>query len=332
MKSLLALCLIAGCGVSPGARDPAEDPGTPGTPQPVGDAPYQLVSRVDLTAEAVLPESAELVVATLRELSTDPARALIDAADEAGVPAVGELYDLLPGPLADQLAGWIDDEIAKVRIDGEPVTAYAARLAGLADTALAQVAVDSELTIRAGAARHQLTALDLTPAGLAIRIPLGGLPGDLLDQDTSAAVGARGELALGEQHFGLDYGAYAWQALEAASRAEHGAGIRDRLGSAIDCAAIARSVADRCVLGVCVGHDDLLASLCEGGLDAIVDLARDRMAQIRFEALHLAGGQATLVDDDGDGLAERITDGTWQAELDLGQGLRRGPATFTGTR
>jgi hypothetical protein len=69
-----------------------------------------------------------------------------------------------------------------------------------------------------------------------------------------------------------------------------------------------------------------------GGLDAIVTFAHDRMAVMRLEALHLASGQATLVDDDGVGVGDRITGGTWQAELNLGLGLRHTPASFIGGR
>ncbi|HMG23681.1 MAG TPA: hypothetical protein VK607_20245 [Kofleriaceae bacterium] len=332
MKYVLVLAVISGCGGLPGGSEDRDGGGDPDPLQPRADGTYRMVNRIDVTAEALLPEQAELVVSTLRAVSTNPARALIDAADEAGVPAVGELYGALPGPVADQLEGWINDEIARLEIDGVPVTTYAARIAGLADLVLRQVALDSELTIRGGGASHRLTALDLSPAGVAIQLPLGGLPGDPLTRDTSAVIGARGAIALGDQHFGLDHGAYVWQALEAASSAEFGRGIRDQLGRAVDCAAIAHGVAGKCVLGACVGHEALLASVCAGGLDAVVDLAHDRIAEIRIEVLHLASGRATLVDDDRDGVADRITAGTWQAELDLGLGLRHAPATFTGAR
>jgi hypothetical protein len=56
------------------------------------------------------------------------------------------------------------------------------------------------------------------------------------------------------------------------------------------------------------------------------------MAELRIEALHLASGQATLVDHDGDGIGDALTAGTWQAEIDLGQGLRHVPAIFAGVR
>ena len=68
------------------------------------------------------------------------------------------------------------------------------------------------------------------------------------------------------------------------------------------------------------------------GLDAIVDFAHERLAAYRLEALHLASGQSRLVDDDGDGVGDKIVEGTWDAELNLGLGLRHTPATFTGTR
>src|ERR1044071_8045583 len=217
MKHALLVCLLVGCGPSPGA-DPGDDTGGDGTPKPVGDGTYQIVSRVDITVEAVLPEQAEEIASTLRALSTNPAHALITIADEAGVPAVAELLDVLPGPLQDRLEGWINDEIAKAQIGGMPITAYAGQIAGLADTALRQFAVDGELTLQGQAARHRLTALDLTPAGLAVRVPTDGLAGDVLTQDTTAAVTSAGALTLGDQRFGLNYGEYAWQAIDATSR------------------------------------------------------------------------------------------------------------------
>jgi hypothetical protein len=342
MKRSLLVCLIAGCGVAPGSPGDVTDGTGDGSgsgsgsgtmvPKPVWDGTYQLVSRVDVTVEHVLPAQAEEVVSTLRALSTNPAHALITIADEAGVPAVGELFGLIPGPIQDRLEGWINDEIAKVRVGGVPVTEFAGRIASLADTALTQFAVDGELTLQGVSARHRLTALDLMPAGLAVRVPITGLAGDVLTQDTTAAITSAGALTLGEQHFGLNYGEYAWQGVDAASVVLFGAGVRDALGAAVNCPNVAHSVAGRCVLGVCVGHEDLLTRICEGGLDAIVDLAHDRMAELRFEVLHLANGAAMLVDVDGDRVADQITGGTWQAELDLGQGLRHAPATFAGTR
>jgi hypothetical protein len=334
MKRALVLCLIAGCGTSADSDSSnTNDPvGTPENPQLAKVGPYQLVNQVDFTIEAVLPAQAELVVSTLRALSTNPARALVTVASEAGVPAVGTLYGLIPGPIKDRLEGWINDEVNKVQIAGKPVTAYAGQLAGLADTALTHFAVDSELTIHEHSATHRITALDLTPSGLPVRIAISGLAGDILTQEPSLEVGDRGELTFGDQHFGLNYGEYAWQAIEAVSISLFGTDVRDTLGHAVNCPNLASNVASKCFLAVCVGHASELTSICEGGLDAIVDLAHNRLADMRLDALHFASGTAVLVDADGDGVGDSIASGSWDAEMNLGLGLRHTPASFTGTR
>jgi hypothetical protein len=335
MKPALVFCLLAACGTSAvpdGSAGTEDEIGTPENPSLAKTGPYQVVNRIDFTIEAVLPAQAELVVSTLRALSTNPARALVTVADEAGVPAVATLYGLIPGPIKDRLEGWINDEINKVQIGGKPITDYAGQLAGLADFALTRFSVESELTIHDDSATHRLTALDLMPTGLPIRLAISGLAGDILTQEPSLVVGAAGALSFGDQHFGLNYGEYAWQAIEAVSVSLFGTGVRDTLGRAVNCPNLAANVANRCFLAVCVGHEALLTSICEGGLDAIVDLAHNRLADLRLDALHLASGTATLVDADGDGVGDRIESGVWNAELNIGLGLRHTPATFTGTR
>lgn len=41
----------------------------------------------------------------------------------------------------------------------------------------------------------------------------------------------------------------------------------------------------------------------------------DQVAQLQRETLHYASATAQLVDDDGDGVANRIANGTWDAEV-----------------
>jgi hypothetical protein len=69
MKRLLALCLATGCGISstdvtnqpqaplgtPGEPSTPDDPANPGMPMSFKTGPYELVTRVEITAEAVLP-------------------------------------------------------------------------------------------------------------------------------------------------------------------------------------------------------------------------------------------------------------------------------------
>jgi len=341
MKNALTATLVSlaiGCGVSTtdggagGAADDDQEHGTQENPIPAKTGPYSVVNTIDFTVEAILPPQVELIVSTVREFSTNPAHALVTIADRAGVPAVGALYGVIPGIIKDRLEGWINDEIAKLKINGKPITEYAGELVMYFDIALTQFAVDSTLDIQGGTATHRITALDLHPAGIDFKLPIGGLAGDLLTQTPSVLVAEGGALAFGEQHFGLNYGEYAWQGLDAISTQLFGQGIRATFGKAINCPNLAQTIADKCVAFVCVGHKTELTSICEGGLDAIVNFAHQALAAQRLEALHLASGTSRLVDDDGDGVGDRIVDGKWQAELNLGLGLRHAPASFAGAR
>lgn len=334
ISGLLTASLLVGCGVLEESGDPLL--GTPEDPLPAKGGTYRLQSTIDFTVEAILPAQVEAAVVTLRTFSTNPAHALLDLAEQSGVPAVGTLRAALPGALEDKLEGWINDEIVKVKVNGRPIMEYAGTITEYAEIALTQFVVESELAFTGGvhhrSATHRLTALDLRPTGINVRVPIDGLAGEILTQTPSLSVAAAGGIGLGEQRFGLAYGEFAWRGVEAASTAMFGAGVRASLGSAINCAAIAGRIADQCVLGVCVGHETELRTICERGLDAVVDFAREKFAAKRLDALHFAAGTARLVDDDRDGVGDRIVDGKWDAELNIGLGLRHAPAVFSGSR
>lgn len=323
MKILFAFSLLAGCALPQTADSDDADTST----TTVASGAYQVRSKIDLTVEAVLPAPAEELVVTLRDFSVHPGHTLIDLADQAGVPAVSELRALLPDLLESRLDGWIDEEIGKLRIDGIPVTQLAGQAAALAETALSQLELDSELRLDGGQATHRLTAIDFTPAGLASRVDL---PAEIA---AAAPMSSRaGQLSIGDHRFGLAYGAYLWRAVDAEIAARFGGGLRATLGSAVNCPRIAQTIANKCVLGVCVGHASQLAELCEAGLDEVVGLAQDQIADLRFDVLHFAAGNARLVETSGDDVADALADGVWTAEINAGLGLRHAPATFTATR
>lgn len=338
--ALSILSLAPGCFVDPSSGDdvPGDDtvdppPPPPPPPSATARGAYQVRSVFDLTAAAVLPEPAYNVVETLHDFSTEPAHTLIDLAEAAGVPAVEELRAALPDALESKLEGWLDDQIEAVTIDGVPVTQVAGELAALAETALTQFAVESTLDVREGAATasHRLTKLDFTPAGLDAQLALDDLPADVGTAEATAAC-ADGALTLGDHRFGLPYGRYAWQAIEAKVEAQYGAQIRPLLGAAVNCPAVADAIADKCILGVCVGHRAELVELCERGLDEVVDRAKAKMEALRFDAIRLEAGTATLAGVGQDGTAARLEGGVWTAQIDASQGLRPVPATFTAGR
>ena len=328
---LASLISLTGCipaeGTATDPADPADptDPTDPPTP-PTADGTYQVSSRYDVTAEAVLPEPAFEMVGTLRSFSTAPAHTLLDVAAAAGVPAVGTIRDTLPSSLESRLEGWIDEQIAKVTINGVPVTQIAGEIAALAETVLTQFAIDSELVLDGTTATHRLTRIDFAP-GVDVTIALD----DLSATQTTTATISNATLTIGDHQYALPYGDYVWSALETQITSQYGKPMRALLGDAINCPAIAQAVASQCVFSVCVGHKAELTEICEKGLDEVVGVAQRKVQALVFEALHLARGTATLEDTDGDHQFDAMT-GAWTAEINASQGLRPVPATFTATR
>lgn len=337
--SSLALSLFSACGASgPGGDDTGggygsglgtpEDP----IPQSADKGPYAVRTMMDFTVEQVLPPGAELVVVTLRAFGDNPAHTLITVADHYGVPALNTLYGVLPGYLTDKLEGWVNDEIGKFRIGGKTVPQYSAAVAKLAETALTKFAIDSDFAITPTESTHTLTALDLSPAGINVSVAITGLAADILTQHPTITVGQGGAFSVSEQHFGLMIGEYAWQGVNAGVASMFGDDIRTSLGKAVNCQTVASNIANKCVLGVCVGHTQLIKDICTGSLDAMVNEIHSRFAKLDMEAFHMISGDAHLVDDDSDGIADRIVDGHWDSELNWGIGLRKAPATFSATR
>ena len=286
ITSLTALLATSGCVLhsSPADWNDEDDSSfTPTPANPVARGEYQVTSNVEITIEALLPEPAANLVETLRTFSTNPGQAMFDAAEDAGVPAVSTIRSALPDYLEDKLEGWINTEVAKMTVDGIPVTQLAGNVVAYAETTLTTVAIESELTFSSGTATHRLTALDLAPAGLDVRLALDAVPSDIVTA-TAPAMTRNGTLAIGDHLFAVSYGEYAWQALEAKVTADHGAGIRATLGTAVNCPLVASRVASKCVLSVCVGHTSELTSICERGLDEIVDRAHAKLASFKFDA------------------------------------------------
>lgn len=301
-------------------------------PPPVARGTYQLISTFGVTAEAPLPGTAMEGLTTLRGFSTAPGHTLLALADTLGVPAVETLRKALPTSLERRIESRLDAEIAKATLDGVPVTEVAGDLAALGARVLTRFAIESTLTLGQGRASHRLAFLDLSPAGIAQRVPLGTLPGDVISATADATADADGTLGLGDHGFALAYGAYAWRALEAEFTARHGGAIRPTLGAAVGCAQIATRVAGTCRAGVCIGHAAELTQICERGLDEVIERARAKFLAYHLDALHLAAGTATPIDADADGAATGMATGVWTAEINASQGLRRVPATFTATR
>jgi hypothetical protein len=339
MNRLLALSLIsaltAACGTSGSGDDEWGDGlGDPENPVPgsAEDGPYTTRTMMDFTAEQLLPPTVEDVVVVLRTFGENPAKGLIKAADTGGLVVLEELYSVLPGVLKDKFEGWLNGEINKIRINGKTLAQYSAQLAMLAEHALTKFALESDLALTPTSSTHTLTAIDFRPVGIDARIPITGIASDVLTQHPTVLVEAGGKLTLGDQTFGLRIGEYAWAGANAGIKNLFGKDIATQLTSSINCGAIAGAISDKCVLSVCVGHESMIKEVCTGSVNLFIDQLHNLFAILNLDAFHMAMGNAILVDDTGDGIADRIIDGVWDSEMNIGLGMRKAPSTFDGSR
>ncbi len=344
----------------PVAPAPTPTPPTPPTPlpppPPVSEGTYELTSRFDVTADALLPTTAYDAVTTLEDFRERPADTMITLLDAAGVPLVRTVMDALPSQLQAQLTGWIDDYIETAVFQDQPAIAVVDEILAVANTTLTQFELVSELELsnspdaeQPAPIRHQLQALRFPDAGLEEPIAIPAL-GPFTDTQSQAWIDTGTDIAAADAHltvdshgFGLPYGEYAYQATEAVITQRYGVGIRALLGTAIDCPALAADVSSRCVLDLCVGHEADLEAICEQGLDAVVAELQASFEAYRFDAIALHSGEAEMWDAQPNATAGATIDptaghidfmhaGQWQASIDAGMGPRELPAAFTGVR
>ena len=353
--ALLIAAATAGCvapatdDLDPGNPDDPSNPSNPGDPieppvQLSAEGTYQLTSTFDLRVDTVLPEQAYSKLKVLEDFREQPANTLFELLDQAGVPLVADLLDALPDALANQLTGWIDDFV----LGNQTVTGAIDEVLGVARIVLTQFEITSELDLAAPgsdgtiAATHRLVTFHLPTGAGTLDVDVSPVP-DLTSTTADAWLesenGSR-QLVVGEHTFGVPYGEYAFAAFESVLQDRYGADLRGTLGLLVDCPAMAASVADRCInLGVteiCVGHEAELQAICDSGLDELADRLQEEIESMRFDALAFASGEATLRDAGtgaaaNDGLADDLDGGVWQAAIDLTQGPRELPATFSGS-
>ncbi|HUQ05637.1 MAG TPA: hypothetical protein VM261_24205 [Kofleriaceae bacterium] len=296
---------------------------------------YALASTVDVEAQQLLPGSAYEAVQLLQGLRDDPAETLFDLAEEAGVPAVGTIRDALPSQLESRLYGWIDGYIQGVTTGDGTLAQVIDSVVTAAQTDIGHMDLVSTLSINSGTAMHRLDNVTLEVGGQSLSYDVAPLAtvGVELDVPVTATVDANNRLALGAHAWGFPYGKIVWRAIEDQVEARYGTDLRGLLGRQVDCPGMAAWVADRCYLGVCVGHESDLRSVCEAGLDYAVAKVREKVEAAQVQPLTLDAGAAQMYDAAfSDNVCSVIDGGVWTARLDVGNGLRAAPATFTGER
>ena len=81
----------------------------------------------------------------LADLRVDPADTLFQVLDDAGVPLVADLFDLLPSVLENRIKGWINDLFFSHVFGNQPVTDALDELLATAQTVLTRFDVTSVL-------------------------------------------------------------------------------------------------------------------------------------------------------------------------------------------
>jgi len=100
--------------------------------------------------------------------------------------------------------------------------------------------------------------------------------------------------------------------------AQHGAGSANAIAARSDWPAASRRPSQTSACSRLRRHTALLDELCEAGLDEMVGIAHDKIADLRFDALHFAAGRAQLVDRSDAGIADALAAGVWTAESTAG--------------
>jgi len=335
---LASTLLLMACPAPDG--DPTPDP----LPEPVTlTGTYQVTSEFAVPATVAAPGPLGDSLRLLHQLSVNPASALLDLADSAGVPAVGTLRTVLPSALEDELEGWMNGYLETATVDGASPLAQIRAIDAQIRSVLLDWDLESTLVLPAtGPGTHAPDALVFSAAGEPVVIPVDFTApvtaGTGVVATVSFPAGASPAVAIGDHAMGIPFGSYALRAIDFTLQQVYGvADLRDVLGQAVDCGALAASVADECVAMVCVGHETELQAICEGGLDEAAAQLEERIHSIDFQAIHFESGTATAVGiavdaPTGAASATRLDAGTWAATIDLGQEPEAATATFTAFR
>ncbi len=333
LTAALALLMSSAC-TGGGGEDAAEVP-----PEAVVGQ-YQVTSTYN--AAGALPDVATDTLAILDGLADDPAGTLIALAEEAGAP-----IDWVPDAVRDQFANWVNEYIASRVFQGAPVTEEIARWTQDITGMLHHFDIVSTMDM---ATLEGTTTVNHTLAAVAFDFRgtyrLVDTP-DIVDQltiarDVSCDLADTGDgqarIDIGDHAFHMPLGDFAVDGFNLGLQEVLGiADLTAALELLIDCPGLADQVSSRCIGPLCVGHRDEIESFCRMGIDLVVDKVESRIASIEFAELHLASGEAAMLDaakGDSvlDGTFDQIDSGVWQALVNIDGVELPVDATFVGAR
>lgn len=342
-----SLALALGC-----AGDDPGPGGGGGFDDPADDrvaGRYEVTSTYDLSQSEVVPALLGDALAPLTGLSEDPAGTLIEVLESTDAPIVTDLLDAIPDSLLGLFKDAVNDYLLQQLYEGVPVSE---QIVGWTDdlanmlthfdviTHLSLGTVDAAGNLNA---RHRIAALAFQLHGA---VQLVDTP-DLVDELTAARdvscnvaleSDAAGRIDIGDHAFHLPLGDFAVTGFNLGLQQTLGVpDLSAALGQIVDCDGLAAEVASKCLGPVCIGHQAEIRTFCEAGLDAVAAQVEARLASIDFTELHLAAGEADLLDagkEDGalDGFVDRLEAGTWTTDVNVDGRVLPVPATFVGHR
>jgi hypothetical protein len=332
---LAPLLAVAACDL---AATPGPAP-QEGRTAPLGGS-FEVTSQFEVPATVAAPGPLGDVLRLVHGLATDPAPALLDLAEDAGVPALAELRFVLPDLLEAELTGWLNGYLTSATVGGASPQAQLAELDALVRSVLLSFELRSRLELSGGGeGTHAPFALAFaSPAGPVV-VPLG------LTAPVTTATGVTAELAwpgggaavvtISDHAMGLPFGRAALQGLGVVLHARYGTpDLEAVLAGMVGCQALAAEVAGRCAGPLCVGHQAELLDVCLGGVSEAADQLEARLLSLDFKAIHFQAGtaspQGALVPGGVD--VTSLEAGVWTAAIDLGNGAEAATATFRAVR
>jgi len=335
---LVPLLAVAACDLPQADPPPSADgPSAPLT------GTFEVTSKFQVPATVAAPGPLGDALRLVHGLAADPGAALLDFAEEAGVPALSELRLILPDALEAELTAWIDDALQGAGPGGVSPHDRLASLDALIRSVLLSWELRSTLTLPEGAAgTHAPVALAFaSPAGPVV-IPVDGTAPVTAGVDVTAAIswpsgpGGEAVVAIGDHAMGVPFGRYAMRGLGAILLRQTGAAdLETALAGAVACPELAAAVARRCLGPICVGHQAELLAICQGGVGQAAARIEAQVLELDYRAIHLQRGTATAPGATpplGAG-ATGLRDGVWTATVDLAQGgTEEATATFVAAR
>ena len=273
----------------------------------------------------------------MHSLVENPGAAILQFADDAGVPAAAALRAALPDALESRLADWMNSYLETATVNGVSPYDHFVWLDNTVQSLLLNWELQSRLVLpvdRPGT-HTPVSFLFVSPAGPIPLDPTAPVsPGVGVTATVSWPSGPDGAavMTISDHTMGLPFGRYAPQALNAILLADYGAeDVAAYLANAVDCSAMGDSVASHCVSIVCVGHPAEVAAICQGGLAEGASQIENQILGLDFRAIHFERGTAIAVGStvSRPQNAASLDGGVWTSTIDFGDGPQPATATFT---